>query len=97
MSVEIAGTTVYTLKEISSQLGVSVAALRGYIDEGRLAATRVGRSYRVTEEALRKFLGAGRSTRSEAPAPPAEDPILEVIGLGEDGDLSRDLDDQLYG
>ena len=88
---------MYTLKEISSQLGVSVAALRGYIDEGRLAATHVGRSYRVTEEALRSFLGAGRGTQAETAAPPAEDPILEVIGLGEDGDLSRDLDDELYG
>jgi hypothetical protein len=30
--------------------------LRGYIEQGRLNAVKIGRSYRVTEEDLREFL-----------------------------------------
>lgn len=97
MSIEIAGVKVFTLKDLSEQLGVSVATLRAYVDTGRLEAVRVGRSYRVTEEALRRFLGI-REAPSTGPAIPAkEDPILRVIGLGEDGELSRDLDREVYG
>jgi len=45
----------------------------------------------------RCLLGAGNHARTEAIAPPAEDPILKVIGIGEDGELTRDLDRQLHG
>lgn len=96
MSVEIAGTTVYTLREISTQLGVSVAALRSYIEAGRLEATRVGRSYRVTEPGLQRFLGLGSGQAAPPVGPAHDDPILKVIGLGADGELSRDLDRELY-
>lgn len=96
MPVEIAGTTLYTLQEISQQLQVSLATLRGYIEKGRLHAVRVGRSYRVSEEALRAFLQPVPPGELAPPEDPQADPILRVIGIGEDGTLSRDIDSRLY-
>lgn len=95
MSIEIAGTTVYTLEEIASRLQVSVATLRTYVDEGRLRASRVGRSFRVTAEALRDFLDPERPP-SRPVGPPEDDPLLRVIGIGSDGELAHGIDDQLY-
>lgn len=50
------------MAKLDRQLDVSVATLRSYIEQGRLQALRVGRSYRVTEEALKAFLQASSST-----------------------------------
>ena len=97
MSVTIAGTTLYTLREVSERMSVSVATLRSYIDSGRLEATRVGREYRVTDEALRSFLGLNPAAPADLPSATEEDPILAVIGLGHDGAMSRDTDEELYG
>ncbi len=97
MSVEIAGTTLYTLKEISQKLDVSVATLRTYIEQGRLKALRLGRNYRVTQEALKDFLQSPVPASVAAPGPPEDDPILQVVGIGSDGNTTRDLDQELYG
>ena len=96
MSTDIAGTTVYTLKEISEQLDVSVVTLRTYIDEGRLKAVRLGRKYRVTQEALQDFLQSRPATSNDEMGLPEDDPILQVIGIGADGKLTQDMDRELY-
>ena len=96
MSTDIAGTTVYTLKEISEQLDVSVVTLRIYIDEGRLKAVRLGRKYRVTQEALQDFLQSRPATSNDEMGLPEDDPILQVIGIGADGKLTQDMDRELY-
>jgi excisionase family DNA binding protein len=49
-------------------LGLHVRTVRGYVRDGRLKATRVGRQYRITREALEAFTGgpapaAARRTR----------------------------------
>lgn len=56
MAIEIAGLKLYNLDELSKILKVNKVTLRGYIEQGRLKAVKVGRSYRVTEEDLREFL-----------------------------------------
>ena len=97
MAVEIAGTVLYTLKDLSERLNVSVVTLRGYIEKGRLRATKVGRSYRVSGEALQAFLQS--SSLSPEPRPtgaPEDDPILRVAGIGADGSLTRHIDRELY-
>ncbi|MEW6753683.1 MAG: helix-turn-helix domain-containing protein [Candidatus Latescibacterota bacterium] len=96
MPVEIAGTTVYTLEEIAEKLDVPVATLRTYVDERRPRATRVGRTFRVTSEALRDFLDPGRARELAEPGPGEEDPFLRVIGIGVDGGLTRHIDQGLY-
>ena len=74
-----------------------MAALRGYIDQGRLQAARVGRSYRVTAEALRAFLHPSSGHQDLQPGRAEDDPVLRVIGIGADGNLSKDPDADLYG
>jgi len=56
MPIKVAGLKLYSLDELSKILEVSKVTLRGYIEQGRLKAVKVGRSYRVTEEDLREFL-----------------------------------------
>lgn len=56
MPIEIAGLKLYDVKEIAQAMKVSRITVRGYIEKGRLNAVKVGRSYRVTEDALKDFL-----------------------------------------
>ncbi|HZX12816.1 MAG TPA: helix-turn-helix domain-containing protein [Thermodesulfobacteriota bacterium] len=56
MPVKIVGLKLYNLDELSKVLKVNKVTLRGYIEQGRLKAVKIGRSYRVTEEDLREFL-----------------------------------------
>lgn len=46
----------YTLKELSSDLSVSVKDLRKYVNKGILSASKVGRSYLVTHADLDDFM-----------------------------------------
>jgi len=67
MPVQVAGLKLYNLDELSRILEVNKVTLRGYIEQGRLKAVKIGRSYRVTEENLREFLlkGGGRGLGKE--------------------------------
>jgi len=56
MPVQVAGLKLYNLDELARILKVNKITLRGYIEQGRLKAVKIGRSYRVTEEHLREFL-----------------------------------------
>lgn len=49
----------YTLKELSDELMISIRVLRMYIRMGTLAASKVGRSYKVTSVDLDDFLETG--------------------------------------
>jgi len=61
-----------------------------------LQALKVGRSYRVTEEALKAFLQSS-SAPTSSPGAPEDDPILQVAGIGEDGTLTHHINRELYG
>ena len=56
MPLKVAGLKLYNLDELSKVLKVNKVTLRNYIEQGRLKAVKIGRSYRVTEEDLRGFL-----------------------------------------
>lgn len=47
---------VYTPEEIANLLKISVPTVRRLIREGELEAVPVGKQYRITQEALDKFL-----------------------------------------
>ncbi len=44
MPVQVAGLKVYNLDELSKILEVNKVTLRGYIEQGRLKAVKIGRS-----------------------------------------------------
>jgi len=56
MPIQVAGLKLYNLDELSKILEVNKVTLRGYIQQGRVKAVKVGRTYRVTEEDLKDFL-----------------------------------------
>ena len=56
MPLKVAGLKLYNLDELSKVLKVNKVTLRNYIEQGRLKAVKIGRSYRVTEEDPRGFL-----------------------------------------
>ena len=50
---------VYTLKEIEDLLHVTRRTLYNWIKSGQLKAFRIGKEWRVTREALEKFMETG--------------------------------------
>ena len=53
----------WTVQEVAELLKLRVQTIYGFIRDGRLEAVRPGRSYRIGESALERFL-EGRSTRT---------------------------------
>ena len=57
MPVEIMGVTLYSIKELSGILDVTVVTLRKYFRSGKMKAQKIGGKWYVTEENVKKFLG----------------------------------------
>lgn len=57
---------LYTVDEVAELLGLHVKTVRGYVRAGKLPATRLGKSYRITAAALAAFTG-------QPPAPPVRE------------------------
>lgn len=55
-----------TAEEAAKLLGLHPKTVRRMIREGRLRATRIGKSYRILESDLAQFTGAARESRSPA-------------------------------
>ncbi len=49
----------YTLAEIAEQLQITRRTLYSWVKEGKLPAVKLGRQWRVSEEALADFLKKG--------------------------------------
>lgn len=55
----MADLKVYTLEEIEAMLHVTRRTLYNWIKDGKLKAFKVGKEWRVTEEALQDFFTTG--------------------------------------
>jgi excisionase family DNA binding protein len=49
-------TTFFTVAEVASFLRLSILTVYKYIQEGKLEAIELGGHYRISEEALKKFI-----------------------------------------
>jgi excisionase family DNA binding protein len=49
-------TKFYTVEEVADILRVSTATVRNLIASGELAATQVGRQYRISQESLDDYI-----------------------------------------
>lgn len=49
----------YTLNEVAAILHITTRTLYSYIKDGKIKAVKIGRSWRVTEDALNKLLALG--------------------------------------
>ena len=52
----MAELTTYTLTEIADILKVSQKTVYRYVRDGKIPATKVGRQWRITEQALKEYL-----------------------------------------
>ncbi|MEV1022639.1 helix-turn-helix domain-containing protein [Streptomyces sp. NPDC050264] len=71
----------YSLDEIADLLGLHVRTVRGYVRDGRLKATQVGRRYRVTRNDLEAFTGAPAAPRPAGGAHAEASVIVQVDGV----------------
>jgi len=55
----MADIKVYTLDEVAEILKVTRRTLYTYVNEGKLRAVKMGKYWRVSEEALRAFISTG--------------------------------------
>lgn len=56
---------MYTLKEVEGMLKVTRRTLYNYLKAGEINATKVGREWRVSREALQEFLLKRTNQRNE--------------------------------
>lgn len=73
----------YSVEQVADLLGLHVKTVRGYIRDGRLAAVRVGKQYRISGEDLAEFTG-GR------PEPVSRTRHVEVTGVVRIDAISRE-------
>jgi excisionase family DNA binding protein len=58
---------LYTIEKVAQILGLHVRTVRGYVREGRIKATKIGKQYRITREDLEAFTGVPALTAALAP------------------------------
>lgn len=56
---------IYTLKEAAEILKVNIRSVHRYKKDGRLEAKKVGGQWRVTQEAIERFIN-GENTENDA-------------------------------
>lgn len=59
---------VYTLAEVAAILKVTRRTLYNYVKAGTLPAVKIGKSWRVSEEALKSFISTGAPAEEESKA-----------------------------
>jgi excisionase family DNA binding protein len=62
-----AATTLLSVDQVATQLGMHVRTVRRYVREGRLKAVRIGKQYRIAASDLATL--TGRPLAPEAPVP----------------------------
>lgn len=75
-----------TVEDVANRLDLHTRTIHRYIREGRLKATRIGKSYRITEADLRELTGEPEVAQqpSVGPVYASASSILELDGLAKD-------------
>ncbi|MFD8322096.1 helix-turn-helix domain-containing protein [Kitasatospora purpeofusca] len=96
----------FSVEQVAELLGLHVRTVRGYVRDGRLRATRIGKQYRIARRDFESFAGgpgaggADATPESEAPPPAAPGPLhaeasavvqIDAIGVREAARLSNTL------
>ncbi|MFF2040737.1 helix-turn-helix domain-containing protein [Kitasatospora sp. NPDC058170] len=74
----------YSVEQVAELLGLHVRTVRGYVRDGRLKATRIGKQYRIARQDLEEFTGAPVTPPEPAPEPRRADAstIVQIDGIG---------------
>ena len=58
MVKEVAGLKMYSLADVSQELGLTERTVRGWFMQGKLRGVKLGKEWFISETNLRKFLNA---------------------------------------
>ncbi|MGI5489053.1 helix-turn-helix domain-containing protein [Microtetraspora malaysiensis] len=83
----------YSVDQVAELLDLHVRTVRGYVRDGRLKATRIGKQYRITREDLEVFTGGSAPSSSLSPSPAAT--RAEVSGIVQIDGIDRDAASRL--
>ncbi|MBA7507893.1 hypothetical protein ES706_06622 [subsurface metagenome] len=56
MVIAVVNTKLYSVEDLVSMLNLSARTVRVYLREGKIKARKIGLSWYVTEENLKKFI-----------------------------------------
>jgi len=51
----VGGLTLFDIKELSQEIGITEVTLRKYLREGKIRGKKIGTKWFVTEEALKEY------------------------------------------
>ena len=57
--VEIAGVRLYSVEDLAKAFGLSVATIRRHFRTGKIAGTKIGHTWYVSEDQLRSMFLSG--------------------------------------
>ncbi len=92
----------FSVEQVAELLGLHVRTVRGYVRDGRLRATRIGKQYRIARRDFETFTGAAPEGPAAADAAPPAPPgplhaeastvvQIDAIGVREAARLSNTL------
>jgi len=84
---------LYSVEQVAERLGLHVRTVRRYVREGRLAAVRIGKQYRITRGDLEAFTGQPAASASARHVEVSS--IVEMDGV--DMDTAIRLSNALIG
>jgi len=79
--------TLYSAEEVATLLGLQARTVRGYIRDGRLPASRIGKQYRISERDVRALTGG--------PVPQAPRSRVEVSAIVQIDSATRHVMDRV--
>ncbi|MEU6036226.1 helix-turn-helix domain-containing protein [Actinomadura sp. NPDC047616] len=83
------GDQWYSVEQVAALLGLHVKTVRGYVRDGRLQATRIGKQYRIARADLESFTGRPLDEPHHAR------PRAEVTSVVQVDAVGRELMDRL--
>jgi excisionase family DNA binding protein len=82
-------TSLYSLEDVASRLGLNVRTVRAYVRSGRLKAVKIGKQYRVSRDSLEALTGNTDTFRH--PESPLRRRQVSVSGVVEISAASPEL------
>ncbi|MFI2238502.1 helix-turn-helix domain-containing protein [Streptomyces chrestomyceticus] len=71
----------YSVDQVAELLGLHVRTVRSYVRDGRLAAVRIGKQYRIAHEDLEAFTGRPVPAAPEEPAGQRHSEVTSVVEI----------------
>lgn len=65
MAKTILGQTMYSMQEVAELLGVTTRTITTYLQQGRIAAQKIGGRWHFTEDNLKDFLKGSRQQQKQ--------------------------------